>query len=69
MTNFELVEDGKTYREWCLPATLINSKATLRVVATHVLVKAAGRCISPPGPFFCPWSRFGLRLVGRDLAV
>lgn len=32
LAGFELVEDTKPYREWCVPAALLNELATLRLV-------------------------------------
>ena len=29
LNDFELVEEGKPYREWCVPAELINARATV----------------------------------------
>jgi hypothetical protein len=29
LADFELVEEGKPYREWCIPAELIRTKATV----------------------------------------
>ena len=29
LDDFELVEDGKPYREWCVPAELIKARATV----------------------------------------
>ena len=30
--DFELVEDGKPYREWCVPAALLNACAQTRLL-------------------------------------
>jgi len=32
LEEFEVINDGATYREWCLPAALLNSKATAEVI-------------------------------------
>jgi hypothetical protein len=32
---YELVEDGKPYREWCIPAEIINRHGTVRFVTTE----------------------------------
>ena len=32
---YELVEDGKPYREWCVPAQIINLHGTVRLVTTE----------------------------------
>ena len=32
MSDYELVEDAKPYREWCVPASLINERAEWRRV-------------------------------------
>ncbi|WP_064423118.1 hypothetical protein [Mycobacterium sp. GA-1285] len=29
LDEFEVIEDGKPYREWCVPAALINAQATV----------------------------------------
>jgi hypothetical protein len=33
LADFELGEEGKTYREWCVPAALVNQAAVARRVA------------------------------------
>ncbi|WP_273734178.1 hypothetical protein [Mycolicibacterium septicum] len=30
---FELIEEGKGYREWCVPAALINERATVTLMS------------------------------------
>ena len=32
LERYELIEDEKPYREWCLPAALVNAHGTVRVV-------------------------------------
>jgi hypothetical protein len=32
LCDFEWIEDGKPYREWQVPASLINSRATARLI-------------------------------------
>lgn len=32
LDDFEIVEEGKDYREWCVPADLINSQAAVRLL-------------------------------------
>jgi hypothetical protein len=32
ISDYELVEEGKPYREWCVPAEFINENASLRIV-------------------------------------
>ena len=32
LADFELVEDDKPYREWCVPAALVNRAAACRIV-------------------------------------
>jgi hypothetical protein len=32
---YELVEEGKPYREWCIPAEIINRHGTVRLVITE----------------------------------
>jgi hypothetical protein len=29
LADFELIEEGKPYREWCVPAEIIRTKATV----------------------------------------
>jgi hypothetical protein len=36
LSDFEVIEDGKPYREWCVPAALINTHATVTLMATDV---------------------------------
>lgn len=33
LTNYEWLEDGKPYREWLVPAALVNGRATVRVAS------------------------------------
>ncbi|MEZ0095913.1 hypothetical protein [Streptacidiphilus sp. EB129] len=33
LENFELVEEGKPYREWCVPAELLNEHGARRLLA------------------------------------
>jgi hypothetical protein len=33
IADYEWVEDGKTYREWLVPASLLNARCTIRVVS------------------------------------
>jgi len=35
--DFELIEEGKTYREWCVPAALINEHATVTLMSDDEL--------------------------------
>ena len=37
LDDFESVEDGKPYREWCVPAKLINEHATLTLMSDDEL--------------------------------
>ena len=30
--EFEIIQDGSPYREWCVPAALINSRATVTLM-------------------------------------
>ncbi len=32
LADFELIEDGKPYREWCVPAALVNEHATVELI-------------------------------------
>lgn len=32
LADFEVIEDGKPYREWCAPAALVNQNAAVRLV-------------------------------------
>ena len=36
ISDYEWVEEGKGYREWQLPPTMLNSYATVRVVSTAI---------------------------------
>lgn len=33
LDDFELVEEGKPYREWCVPASLLNDRGSIRLVS------------------------------------
>jgi hypothetical protein len=33
VSEYELIEKGKTYREWCVPAEIINKNATVRLLS------------------------------------
>jgi hypothetical protein len=33
LDNFELIEEHKPYREWCVPAALINTRATVALMS------------------------------------
>ena len=37
MGDFEVIEEGKPYREWCVPAALINDRATVTLVDVDLL--------------------------------
>lgn len=32
IAQYEVIEDGKTYREWLIPAKQINEKAAVRII-------------------------------------
>ena len=32
--DFEMVEEHKPYREWCVPAELINARASVTLMST-----------------------------------
>lgn len=32
LTGIEIIEEGKPYREWCVPAAIINSRATVTLL-------------------------------------
>ena len=32
LSDFEVIEEAKPYREWCVPAELLNRSATVRAV-------------------------------------
>lgn len=32
LTDYEVAEDGKGYREWCVPAALLNERGALRLL-------------------------------------
>lgn len=34
---YELVEEGKRYREWCIPASFVNALATVQVIDEDTL--------------------------------
>jgi hypothetical protein len=36
ISDYEWTEEGKSYREWQLPAAMLNSYATVRVVSTTI---------------------------------
>jgi hypothetical protein len=33
LADYELVEEGRTYREWCIPAAILNQGASVAIVA------------------------------------
>jgi hypothetical protein len=33
LADYELVEEGRTYREWCIPAAVLNQAASITIVA------------------------------------
>ena len=33
LAPFEVIEDGKPYREWCVPAALVNERAAVRLMS------------------------------------
>ncbi|MER6557228.1 hypothetical protein ABT300_05585 [Streptomyces sp. NPDC001027] len=33
LADYELVQEGSTYREWCVPAALLNTHGTLRLLS------------------------------------
>ena len=35
--EFEIIEDGKPYREWCVPAALINKRSTVTLMTDDEL--------------------------------
>lgn len=35
ISNYELVEEGKPFREWCLPAQLLNDHGTTRLLSAE----------------------------------
>ena len=35
LSYYELVEEGKPYREWCIPAEIIKRHGTVRLVRTE----------------------------------
>jgi hypothetical protein len=36
ISEYELIEEGKPYREWCVPAELINQHGSVRLSARRV---------------------------------
>jgi hypothetical protein len=55
LDEFEVIEDGKPYREWCVPAALINEHATLTLMSDEELERMGATIwrgyLDPP-----PWS-------------
>lgn len=41
--DYELVQEGSTYREWCVPAELINTRGTVRLLSDDELDELARR--------------------------
>lgn len=39
--DFEVIEEGKPYREWCVPADLINTHGTVTLLSDHELDRIA----------------------------
>ncbi len=52
LRDFELIEDAKPYREWCVPAALINTHATVRAMTDDELQNMGAGiwrgCYDPP---------------------
>ena len=42
LSDYELVEDGKPYREWCVPSKLLNTQAHLRLLTEDEADAACG---------------------------
>ena len=43
IADYEWVEEGKPYREWLMPAAMINARATLKLVSGHSATPAHGQ--------------------------
>jgi hypothetical protein len=41
--DFELVEEHKPYREWCVPAALINQRGTVTLMSEDEVEELAGQ--------------------------
>jgi hypothetical protein len=40
LDEWELVEDGKPYREWCIPAQVLNTHAVVRLLSEDEIDEA-----------------------------
>ncbi|HEY6576233.1 MAG TPA: hypothetical protein VI029_15170 [Mycobacterium sp.] len=40
IADWELIEDGMPYREWCVPAAPLNERATVRLLSENEAGKA-----------------------------
>ena len=36
ITRFEWIDEGKTYREWCIPVQLVNGSKSAEIVGPSV---------------------------------
>ncbi len=43
LSDHEIVEDGKPYREWCVPAAIINTRATVTLLSQEEVEELGDR--------------------------
>lgn len=55
LDEFEIVEELKGYREWCVPAELINSRGRLRLLTEDEVDDATAARLWPPPDPLLPW--------------
>jgi len=68
MSDYELVEDGKPHREWCVPASLINERAEWRQVGDKEADEMRLRGFVPENwPDRCPDCDGVFQLVDEDV--
>jgi hypothetical protein len=68
---YELVEEGKTYREWCVPAALINDHAEVTLLTDDVLeaerlLDALRDSMAPPFPQWGDFTILKVRVTAVD---
>jgi hypothetical protein len=59
---FEIIEDEKPYREWCVPAALINDQATVALMSDDEVVSPRVRRFMDANPGFQPKTLPGWRI-------
>ena len=52
--RFEIIEEGKPYREWCVPAALINEHATAALMTDDEVEAEMNRRFMDANPGFQP---------------